>query len=368
MSIPRSQSCSLRNSRRKPACNNSGAAAAAFSPSSVRQASTTRLSEAERSRRTSSWMSLHVMAMGVALAAYANWIALISVTYALTYAFLAIYWHDTSEHPVFSQAVLVWTSCAFAWIMSVTFSMRARRRFYLTELYEKARIAAEKAQEFSTFLLAATGHDIRQPVYALDLNASLLEDLLEAENWEKAKEVAGRQREVVRNVSSLLSSVLELSYLDTDRRPVDRERVAIGDLVREVVTPLEEVGRSKGIEVRWIGSSQTIEIDRGIVEHILTNLVSNAITHSGGKRVLIGAIRNAGGIDLLVVDDGNGIGREVMMLDSMLMVEESRKTGHRRAGLGLEIIFRLAEKGRMRMQIHSRPGHGTLARLGQGLT
>ncbi len=312
---------------------------------------------------TSSWMSLHVLAIGVALAAFPWGIAFMSMAYMITYLILAVVWNDQSEHPMIAQSVVVVACCFFAWLMAITFSMRARRRFYITRLYEQAKIAAEKAQEFSSFLLAATGHDIRQPIYALDLNASMLEELVDAEQWDKVKPLVQRQKLVASNVASMLSSVLELSYLDNAKRPVTPTPCDAGRLLRDSVSGLKDVALSRGMALHCEPCSARIQVDSGVAGHILSNLISNAITHSKGSRLLVGARRAGQFIDLVVADNGAGMGDRDLFLESRSALARINGGQPLRSGMGMEIMFRLAERGDLALRITSRPGHGVMACL-----
>lgn len=312
---------------------------------------------------TSSWMSLHVLAIGVALAAFPWGIAFVSAAYMTTYLTLAVIWNDQSEHPMLAQSVMIVACSCFAWLMAITFSMRARRRFYITRLYEQAKNAAEKAQEFSSFLLAATGHDIRQPVYALDLNASMLEELVDAKQWDKVKTLAQRQKLVASNVASMLSSVLELSYLDSEKRPVAPTANPVDGLLDDVVSGLNDVAASRGMTVRCVKSSAHILADTGVAGHILSNLVSNAITHSKGTRLLVGARRQGRFVDLIIADNGGGMSDRDLVLESHGTLTRVDRSKALRSGMGMEIMFRLAERGDLALRITSRPGHGVMACL-----
>ncbi|MBO6795922.1 HAMP domain-containing sensor histidine kinase [Maricaulis sp.] len=251
----------------------------------------------------------------------------------------------------------------FAVILSALFPYRARHRHYLTRLYEEAKREAERAQEFATFLLAATGHDIRQPVYALDLNATLLEEQIEKRDWENAQKFSREQRDMLRNVARMLSSVLELSYLDRDRGRVEGEDVATVALFNSVRSAFQDVAVSRNITLKIVESSAVVRVDQGIVEHILTNLVANAIYHSGGDRILVGARAGAEQIEILVADNGKGLGSAPLHMTGQSLQKLVQDPSRRHSGLGLEIIFRLAEKGGLVLSLDAEPGRGVVARL-----
>ena len=312
---------------------------------------------------TSFWMSIQVLGLGVALSSWIRGVWVLAICYVLIYAGLAIYWSPQLPDPLIGAGILVLTASIFAVILAILFSHRARRRFYLTRLYEEARDEAERSRQFSTFLLAATGHDIRQPVYALDLNAEMLEEHIEAQNWEKAKSGARQQRQVIRNVSRMLSSVLELAYLDVERRQASGSRIVVSELFQELMPSFEEAAELRGIELRCVDSRRAVTGDAGIIEHILSNLIANAINHSGGRRVLLGVRRRGGDLLLIIADDGSGLSAEEMRLTGEDMRARSAENTRRRSGLGLEISFKLADHGGLDLAIWSKPYKGVYAVL-----
>jgi len=313
---------------------------------------------------TSFWMSLHIIVLGVALSNF-PWAVMIAATgYASAYLALAVMWRDAAEHPMIGQSVMAVFCCAFGWVMAIMLSMRARRRFYVMRRYEEAKMAAERAHKFTTFLLAATGHDIRQPVFALDLNAARLTELIERGDTDAALDVARQQQTVTRNVSRMISSILEVAHLDASKRDVSADNLSVSELTGALEAAFGEIARQKGVRIRSVRSSARIHADPGIVEHILANLVSNAISHSGGQSVCIGARRRGDRVSLIVADNGKGLpaGDIEISERSGLATGEEGSAG-KRSGLGLEIMFRLAEHGGLRLHLHSRAGHGVTATL-----
>lgn len=313
---------------------------------------------------TSFWMSLHIIVLGVALASFPWAVMIAAAGYAAAYLALTGLWWDAAEHPMIGQSVMVVACAVFGWVMAIMLSMRARRRYYIMRRYQEARKTAERAHEFTTFLLAATGHDIRQPVFALDLNAARLTDLLERGDTAAALEVSRQQQLVTRNVSRMISSILEVAHLDASKRNVSPDRLAVSSLAGTLVSAFGEIARQKGVELRTVASSAHINADPGIVEHILANLVSNAISHSGGAAVSIGARRRGDRIELIVADNGQGLPAGDTELSADEAAPRNGNSGaSKRSGLGLEIMFRLAEHGGLKLHLRSRAGHGVLAAL-----
>lgn len=307
------------------------------------------------------WMTLQIQGLGITMSAWRKGIIFMAIGYATSYIIQAIYWAPTLEHTLEGQIIVVIITNCFAVFLAYLFARRGRQRFLMAKLYENAKNAAEKAQQFTTFLLAATGHDIRQPVFALSLNASLLEDHIKDRDWEQATKVAERQSQALGGVSGLISSVLELSKLDTDRRRVTPEPLELNAVIENVLAPVRSLVLDRSVMLRSVKSSLRIDADRGIVEHILANLVVNVVHHADAKRVLIGAKRRGDFIDLMVIDDGIGLNDKSTTLTIADIQPGKDRPASR--GLGVEIMFRLAEKAGLDLTLTSEPGRGVGAAL-----
>ena len=312
---------------------------------------------------TSYWMSILLIVIGFGLSPYPRMVLLASVTFAGVYLTLAALYWTSAAFPMASQSVIVVSTATFGWIMAVVSNARTRRRFHITRLYEEAKTAAEQSQDFQAFVLAATGHDIRQPVYALDLNASALEQMAEAGDLKGVQRMARRQKLVARNVTGMLSSILQLSYLDAGKAVIDPERLKAESVLSKAIDTMSDLAREGGLAIRHVRSALPVRADAGVVGHILSNLVANAINHSGGTRLVCGARRRGTEVEFLIADDGRGLPAGVGAITSMAELRERERGGALRAGLGMEIMFRLAELGGLALSLRGRPGGGVVATL-----
>jgi len=124
---------------------------------------------------------------------------------------------------------------------------------------------------------------------------------------------------------------------------------------------MQDVAAEKGITIRQVESGLTLNADPGIIEHILANLLTNALNHSGGTRIQLEVCDQADRAEIRVADDGRGIGQTPLTIDAERLHPNTGRSGRR--GLGLEIMFRLAERGGLDLSITSEPGVGVTARL-----
>lgn len=310
---------------------------------------------------TSYWMSIMCIVVGFGLYAYPAAVTAFSAGMALGYVTLAAIWSASAAFPPVAQAILMVMAAAFAAIMAVVANIRARRVFLLTRLYERARDSAEASQALYAFLLGAAVHDVKQPVFAMKLNADVLARNASAGDLEAVRRHAERQGAMAQGVNRLLSSILELTARD-EAEAVARS-VEAGALFEEIAQTWRSAAEAGGSALRIVGSSKAVKVHPGAVRHILGNAVSNAIDHGRGGRVLIGLRRAGSRLVIEVHNDGPGLAGDAVELTSMADVLDRAPESRSGSGLGLGIMFRLAEREGLPLLLRSRPGRGVRIRL-----
>lgn len=84
--------------------------------------------------------------------------------------------------------------------------------------------------------------------------------------------------------------------------------VRTGQLVKRLIKRYAPIAASAGIELRMVMSSRQILTDPSLLERAIGNLISNAIEHSGGSRILVGVRPDGPGyLRIWVIDDGRGV-------------------------------------------------------------
>jgi len=108
-----------------------------------------------------------------------------------------------------------------------------------------------------------------------------------------------------------------------------------------------------------------IESDGLLLERILRNLLSNALLHTTHGGVLLSARPHQGKLRLQIWDTGCGIAPEHQprIFDEFYQAEAQENQTRHGLGLGLAIVRRLARLIGYPLQLHSRPGQGTVFSL-----
>lgn len=213
-------------------------------------------------------------------------------------------------------------------------------------LYELARQRTaeleEERQQRETFV-SVVAHELRGPLTVLMGYSDLLPqwEQIPPARREPALRAMGEQS---RQMSRLVSDLLDVSRIQTGRFSVQKATVDVAEIVRNVVAAQQATAPDREIRVQT-PPSVMLEVDGDRVAQALTNLVSNAIKYSPeGSPVSVQLVETPGEVLISVADRGYGFTAEQM--DSLfkpysrLTREQQTQKG---VGLGLFISKGIVE-------------------------
>lgn len=168
-----------------------------------------------------------------------------------------------------------------------------------------AALAETKAQRDAvTRFLGSASHDLQQPIQAAQLffDRAVVEP--DVALRQSAIEGAGR---AFGAAQSLLKEMLEHLRLESGAADVRLAQVKLDPLLTEIALQYGALAEKSEIVITTKSTSHDVQGDQRLIRRILGNVVSNAITHSGGRRILIGVRRRQHQISIYVIDDGKGV-------------------------------------------------------------
>ncbi|MDB5512917.1 MAG: hybrid sensor histidine kinase/response regulator [Enterovirga sp.] len=243
-----------------------------------------------------------------------------------------------------------------------TLEQRVRERTEeLTRLNEeltRAKREADDANASKTRFLAAASHDILQPLNAARLYAtSLAERTRDTPQAELAENVDAS----LDAVEEILTTLLDISKLDSGALKPRLSTIAVGDLFRQLALEFEPAAGAKGLTLTFMPTSLAIRSDRGLLRRLLQNFISNAIKYTPSGRVLVGARRRGSSVCLEVRDTGLGIAasQQKTIFREFKRLAEGAKAAPG-LGLGLSIVERIAKTLEVEFGLRSAPGRGSL--------
>jgi signal transduction histidine kinase/CheY-like chemotaxis protein len=232
--------------------------------------------------------------------------------------------------------------------------------FYVSVLVSRlnaARSEAEAANTAKTKFLAAASHDLRQPMQALSMYASVLEERSTDAN---VRRVVNGVQLSVKTLERLFDSLLDISKIESG---VIKPRVigfALMPLVEQVVEAERPIAEQKGLALRLARTSVNVRSDPALLERMLKNLLTNAIRYTERGRIVVGCRRLAlGRLRIEIVDSGVGIpsGEQDRIFNEYYQLEGASAQG---LGLGLPIVKSLGDLLGHRVAVKSVRGRGSV--------
>lgn len=221
---------------------------------------------------------------------------------------------------------------------------------------------ADGAQRAKERFLAASNHDLRQPLQAMDLALARLR-----RNSQPAQEadLAGLQ-DGIRTMADILDGLLLLSQLEADSLQVQPVACDLQDLFAELLSAHLERARLAGVTLHTQAKSLAVTTDPGMLAGLLGRLLDNAINATPpGGRVLLAARVRGERIRIEVRDNGIGISpvHQPRVFDEFFQVGNPERDHRKGFGLGLAIVSRLAALLGGRVELRSRLHGGSCFRI-----
>jgi len=222
--------------------------------------------------------------------------------------------------------------------------------------HEKQQVE-EIAQEKARFL-AATSHDLRQPIQAMKLFETVLMPLL---TEPRQKELLSKIGESNQSLINLLEPLLELSKLDSGMLKLNPEWIYVDDIFYRLQQQYTDLADKKQIELRCVNTSQRLFVDPKQLERILSNLVSNAIKYMNRSgKIVLGVRRKKNGLQIDVLDNGIGVpdSEQSKIFQAFYQVNNPERHYKKGIGLGLSIVKRTVELMNGHLKFRSTWGKG----------
>jgi len=195
-------------------------------------------------------------------------------------------------------------------------------------------------------------HDLKAPLHAIAQLAGWIgEDIQPIATPETLENVHLMQQRASR-LQMLIAALLNYSRAGHAKAPV--EAVNPSDLVATIVA---SIAPPPGFGVRFQGESPIIRTQRSPLEHVLQNLISNAIHHHDRPEgEVIVSVRSVNGVaEFRVEDDGPGIAPEfhkrIFMIFQTLQSRDEREA----SGVGLSIVQKTVERAGGAVWVDSAP-------------
>ncbi|MDC3336652.1 ATP-binding protein [Flavobacteriales bacterium] len=242
--------------------------------------------------------------------------------------------------------------------------LEADRRIQETVMQLEASLQKEKELgDMKSRFVSIASHQFRTPLAIIQSNAELIKIIIKNENLEVSDRLntsTARIDSEISRMTNLMNEVLIFGKVSSGQMELKRDMTDITGLCTKLVNRYNEIQPdNRKMDVRSIGNSRQVSIDKGMMRHAIDNLISNAFKYSAETAPLFEISFLPKEIKISISDDGIGIPESEM--------ENLFEPFHRAdnvgdiagTGLGLSIVKEYVELNGGTISVVSRENEGT---------
>lgn len=242
--------------------------------------------------------------------------------------------------------------------------MRQRNAVLVQELARevdevtRAKAQADQANREKSEFFAAASHDLRQPLYSLQL----LSDHLRKQLTSRYQiEVADKLGMALTSMRHLFERMFDVARIDAQKVACQPQHVSVRELFISLDHEFALACSEKGLRWSIQPTDDWIWTDPVLAQRMLRNLLENAVRYTAQGEVRLRARRRGGVVCCQVWDTGMGIARDdrLKVFDDYFQVQNSARRAQDGLGLGLGVVRRLLALTGTHITLRSRLGRGS---------
>ena len=201
-------------------------------------------------------------------------------------------------------------------------------------------------------------HDLRTPLTRLRATAEVA--LQNTSVSSEAQEALADCVEESERVMSILSTLMDITEAEAGMMKLQRDRLDICQLLREVIELYEYVAEERKVGVRGdFLEPCEVSVDPNRLRQVFANLLDNAIKYTPeGGRVTITTRNEPGQVVVVFRDTGIGIPQDEQDKIWTRLYRGDKSRSQRGLGLGLSLVKAVVEAHDGKVTVTSRPGEG----------
>lgn len=213
--------------------------------------------------------------------------------------------------------------------------------------------------------ISNVSHELRTPISLLQgYSEAIIDDI--AESKEDKNELAQIINEESLRMGRLVSELLDLGRMEAGHIQLNNERIDVETFTDRIVKKFTGVAETQNIDVQFtkVLSEKMAVFDPDRIEQVFTNLIDNAINHSGKNGTLqINVTNTQTDMYVEIEDSGRGIPEEDIpfIFERFYKADKSRTRNSKKkgTGLGLAIAQNIVEAHEGTIQVKSKLRIGT---------
>ncbi|MEO4040090.1 hybrid sensor histidine kinase/response regulator [Hoeflea sp. CAU 1731] len=231
-------------------------------------------------------------------------------------------------------------------------------QLFLSQLQQQ-RDAIQRVNEYKSSFLAATSHDMAQP---LEAQGNFIVSLRRLLKNREERELLSKIEDSWKSMKNLLEGLTDISSIDAATMMPRPTEIDLSDLIERLIDEISIKARRKSLQLNTNLEPCTVRTDATLLARILRNVLSNAVKFTPSRgRIDIGAECFGNQAVISIADTGPGVpsDKHVAIFKDYVQLGAPGRGSDMGLGLGLSIVKRLCELLDIEMDFRSAPGAGT---------
>jgi signal transduction histidine kinase len=197
--------------------------------------------------------------------------------------------------------------------------------------------------------LSVLSHELKLPLSAIEGYLRIMKEKLAGDTIEAYEEMINRSLERIKGMRLLITDLLDLTKIESDKRDKDLKRLNITDIAavsKEIISPMAS---QKNVEIYIDSEPEQIFFtgDPEKIEIIFNNLISNAVKYNKDNGEVRCTLRDyPDSISIVINDTGIGMSEEDIpkLFQEFVRLKNDKTRKISGSGLGLSITRKIVEE------------------------
>jgi signal transduction histidine kinase len=239
--------------------------------------------------------------------------------------------------------------------------------------YQRKNEILTQVEELKTNFLSLVTHDLKTPVARIQGLAEVLMAKANGRLIERDLETLSHIIASTDELNNFISSILELSKIDSNRLSLQLESKDVNQLVERSVEGFKAPARARKIKIHSnLEPLFPIKVDAALISKVINNLVDNALKYSpAGSEIHVSSREipaegtHAGHVEISVRDQGIGMTAEERenLFTRFYRAKNDQTIKTPGTGLGLYLTKYFIEMHHGRVEVSSEKGKGSVFRI-----
>ncbi len=223
---------------------------------------------------------------------------------------------------------------------------------------------ASAMDKLKSDFFSMVSHELKSPLSSLLMQISVVLDGLVGDLSPKQSDLLGKAKEKTKWMITLVNDILDYRRIQEGKSIQKIESLDLAKILQRTVELMRLSAEEKGIKMTCeiAEGLPSFRGDRGGIEAIFVNLISNAIKYTPKEGQVNVSLNKAGkDIRFKVVDTGIGISPEDIdrIFEKFYRIKTDETRSISGSGLGLSIVKGIVEAHNSTIHMESQPGQGT---------